>query len=164
LGYFPPAESDQIAVPLTSTGWIATKAYIDLPPGMWRIDMLLFVDAHLAKIANSTDKYWLIAAFSSDISAGNLSTFDHQTSTELGMNDTQLSYRLISNYVHRDRNYSEIQGTIVVRNQSTLTKRYYLIIRNPWTTETVPSSETLYVTGAFFSENTIIAIPIMSIN
>jgi len=162
LGHFPPLISDRIPMPNDATGWIATQAYIDLDPGIWRVDISLLED-NPAPVATSTNKIWVWTSFSSDIS--NLTTFEHTTSPELGLADGANEYRLVSNHVYASAKFNMIQGTLVIRNLTSKPKRYYLIIRNAIVEPgTVTSSATLYTTAAFNSENTIIAIPITSVN
>jgi|GEM_PF-1781864 len=162
LGYFPPTAAERITMPNQSTGWVATNAYIDLPPGIWRIDMSLLAQlpAKPPQPPTNFEEMWVHATFSSDIS--NLGTFSYQTSTEIGLTDGNNAFRFICNWVHKNQFISMIQGTLVIRNQSTLTKRFHLIVQNDAYEIPAPSNTPLYLIGAWHAENSMVAIPITS--
>jgi len=134
--------------------WYATNAYIDLPPGMWRIDMTM-VDLPETQVTTSTRNTIQQSTFLSNLSTLN-TTFDYTTSTEIGINASS-SYRMITGNVYENVFFTVTGGTMVIRNTSAAVKRYFLVVR-----ATLPVTFP-YWTAACNAENTIIATPILSV-
>jgi len=157
MGVFPTAPTEPQCtqkITITDNLWHATNAYIDLPPGMWRIDMTLAL-LPVTVVAGSTNKILQQSTFLSDLST--LNTFNYVTSTEIGINASS-SYRLISGFVNQDTYFTIPNGMMVIRNTSTIMKRYYLIVH-------ASTAVTFtYTAGGCNAENTMVATPILSVD
>jgi len=131
-----------------------TRAYIDLPPGMWRIDMTL-TDVPVTQVTTSTRSIIQQGTFTSDTTTIN-TTWNYTTSTEIGINASS-TYRMITSNVVENLYMVISSGVMVIRNTTNAVKRYYLVVR---CTQPVLFP---YDTAACNAENTIIATPILSV-
>jgi hypothetical protein len=142
--------------------WLPSKAYIDLPNGMWRVDMTLLASTALPYERYDTVSAFVRATLSSDTTTTFLSTFSYASSSELGVNSSQHAYRLASGNVFKNKTNSIVQGSIIVRNSSPVTKRYFIICQVQ-TIQGIPDPLVLLIgefLGSRWSENSITAMPI----
>jgi hypothetical protein len=130
LGSFPASNTGIEMSSRQSPGFIATEAYIDLPPGLWRIDLTLLAIIPTVK-QGSTDKVFVQVSFVSDRTK--LTIEDINSETGLGLQGGIGGYTAVADYVSNSGLYSLIKGTMAIRNESTSTKRYYLVTLNPQT-------------------------------
>jgi hypothetical protein len=143
------------------TEWLPSKAYIDLPNGTWRVDMTLIVPTAPPVAKYDTASVLVRTTLSNDTTATFLSTFNYLTSSEIGANNQQ-AYRLVSGNALKNRQFSFVQGTMVVRNSSPVTKRYFILYQVGHI-EGTPDPSVLFISrflGYMWAENAITAMPI----
>jgi len=160
LGYVPPLITQRIKMPnRLLTGYVATPSYIDLPPGLWKTEVCMYL-ANQASAINSQINVRVQGSFASDISLAALAAYTAQY--ELGLSDSSDTYKSINCWNLNNLVSSILQGTVIIRNTTTSTKRYYFVVANVDGNIPAPSDATFYETGAYNSTNYIIATPIMS--
>jgi hypothetical protein len=147
-----------------ATSWTATKAYIDLPPGSWKVDItLLCVGGHQTTQVD-TVVTWVLASLSSNLDPAYLSGLGSASaSPELGRADGSMAYRLASAVVSDGSARNMLIGTVIVRNTTAGTKRYYLIgnvnmVLRGHTDGSYPAVVNFALKG--WGENSITALPI----
>jgi len=163
LGYIDPLKADRVPMPfMLATPYVVMPSYIDLPPGLWKTEVCMFL-ALASPNPSSQINVRVQGSFTSDISAAILNTEFTSNSAELGLSDSNPTYKVINAWVLNNLTSAYLQGTLIIRNTTTSTKRYYFVLRNLEGNIPTPSSAEFYETGAYNASNFIIATPIMSV-
>jgi hypothetical protein len=133
--------------------WYYTGSYIDLPPGMWRVDVSMLVRSSASgAVLTANDFLWLRSSFSDSGSVLALSSDfvgnNHYVSASLqGPSIGTLSRGMMT-------------GSVVIYNTLSTTKRYYYIAGSTEATGAISGCVITTFGGTAWAENVITAFPI----
>jgi hypothetical protein len=154
---------------LGQENYIASDFYIDLPPGLWKVDVNMLL-ALLKITATSTeptsnDVMWVRSSFTDNLSVL-LPTSDIDISVFASLISGSIRGPLFYNLFDEGNPnnnkiaYTVLNGTVAIRNSTNSVKRYYYIIGNTSATVTSPSDQfAVRVCAPSNSENIIVAMP-----
>ncbi|SMO75174.1 hypothetical protein SAMN06265171_10692 [Chryseobacterium rhizoplanae] len=132
-----------------------TGAYIDVSPGIWKIDVILLLQ-HDSTSSPLTSDVWLKikASFSDhDVDGINILTNDFYTTAN----------RLVSTVFRGPSEGNKngiLQGVILLKNSTNAVKRYYLVVGDTTVENAIPSAYFKNIGGNEWGENCINAYPI----
>ncbi|MDR1652266.1 MAG: hypothetical protein LBS01_01195 [Prevotellaceae bacterium] len=107
------------------SAFLNTGAYIELPPGMWRVDGTFIINGDpIDSIKTNDYKLWLRGTF------GDNDTVRH-ISPDMGFTADIDNNKLISGMKDPNSNYAFLSGSVIIRNTGKTTKRYYFILGAP---------------------------------
>jgi hypothetical protein len=106
---------------LTGNNFNQTGAYIDIPAGMWRVDIGLYMQCEAPVTIADHTSIWV----RSTLADNNTS---HNMSADIGLLSGS-SYRLVSGLLYeKPAAGAMMNGSIIVRNTTGSIKRYYLVV------------------------------------
>lgn len=152
--FIPLGASNKITFQTQPNQFYTTGAYIDLPPGLWKVDIILLLQHSAASSSLPVDTWlWLKASFS-DNNADGLSIL----TTDLAGPSNRLASTLFQGPSTGEKN-GILQGTLLVKNTTTIVKRYYLIVGDTSSQNPVPGAFLKNVGSSEWGENSMIAYP-----
>jgi hypothetical protein len=161
-----PFESSRTAANVYN--FILTDAYIDLPPGLWKVDVAMLLTmmrvSPTSTFPTAEDVIWIRSTFTDDPAVLTF-TADINTSLFSNLASGKISGPLIENYAGDSEanmcSYDMLFGTIAINNSTEHVKRYWYLIGG---TSASSASDQFYVRmlAPSNSENTIIALPLQA--
>ncbi|MDR1653579.1 MAG: hypothetical protein LBS01_08050 [Prevotellaceae bacterium] len=162
---FPFKKIGASSIPPSSLGmteadslFLNTGAYIELPPGMWRVDVICLLEGMPAESMIINDyKMWFRGTFGDNAESRHISP-------DVGI-PSMAGYKLISGIKEPNDRYNFVSGSVIIRNTGMTIKRYYFILgavdlRKGGLDATITSDAIFATYKSSFSENSITAIPI----
>jgi len=134
-----------------------TGAYIDLPPGIWKVDVILLIQHDVFSSPLPADTWlWVKASFSDNNADG---TGNLTNDFNSGANRLASTLFQGPSTGPADKN-GILQGTIILKNSTVAVKRYYLVVGDTTVQNPVPAANLKNVGGNEWGENSIIAYPL----
>lgn len=146
-GYLHPTGLATGLYPNSSSTEYWTGSYIDLPPGTYAVSLMTMMTTASGAAWNGTQSFWARMSLSDSSTGGTYSA------------DIQGSSILYSGNLHVNAIYGFVKGMLIVKNQSTATKRYYLITWYGYGHSTIPTTLKYYGSG-YYPENKFYALRI----
>lgn len=147
-GYLHPTGVASGLYPNASNTNYQTGSYIDLPPGTYAISLIMMArTAYLTKW-NGVRSLWARMSLSDSPSS-------------LAASSDFINSMLFSGNLYKGGVYVIIKGTLIMRNTTPTTKRYYLITWAPLG-DTSLSNTLMYLGSGAFPENKLYAIRLSS--
>lgn len=154
MGHFPSSAGAGHYSFKTDPNWYQTQAYITLPPGKWKVDVvqLLRIDGNLL---SSNDYMWIRFSFSDESTSSN----PVPTSDFIG------TVKYVSGQVSGPTlldvfKYGLAQGSVLISNSTSSAKTYYLIAGSSTSSLASSASYLTDIGGSGWGENVITAFPI----
>jgi len=143
-------------IPFTASNFLRTGSYINLPPGKWEVSVTMLMPVTSGTLSNA-DWLWLKSTFSEL----NQSTIIQSQITSDFVGTVYLASGLFSGpKAGATQKYNMMYGTLVINNQSTITKTYYYyagLLDREYTTGTDKSTQFNLFGGTNWGENVITA-------
>ncbi|MDR1653870.1 MAG: hypothetical protein LBS01_09560 [Prevotellaceae bacterium] len=138
--------------------YLNTGAYIDLPPGMWRVDVICLLWGNPVDSMVTKDyKMWFRGTFGDNAES-------RDVSPDVGI-PSMTGYKLISGMKEPNVGYNFVSGSVIIRNTGMAIKRDSFILGSVDLFKgardaTITSNATFARYNSVFNENSITAIPI----